>query len=80
MSSEKFAENFNYTPHHWRLALTEIIAEKKIFPIKVGFRSIIHGTEYIIAAVDWSKEEATLVNTLDMKTTLTASFADVFVQ
>lgn len=80
MSSEKFSATFGYYSKHWKLALADIVSERKNFPIKVGFRSIIKDTEYVIVSVDWSKEEVTLVNTADMITTITLSFSDVFVQ
>jgi len=80
LSTEKFEKEFEYSPLHWKMALTEIISDKKIFPIKVGFRSIINEKEYVIASLDWSKEEVTLINTEDMKTRISLSFSDVIVQ
>jgi dTDP-4-dehydrorhamnose reductase len=80
LSSLKFSIRFEYIPPHWKVALTEVVSENRASPIKVGFRSIIDETEYIIVSSDWSKEEVTLLNTVDMKTTITLSYSDVIVQ
>lgn len=80
LSSTKFSTEFGVIPFHWKGALTEIVSENRLSPIKVGFRSIINGDEYVIASSDWSKEEVTLLNTADMKSTLTLSYSDVIVQ
>ena len=66
MSCNKFATTFNYTPLHWKTALTEIIAEKKISPIKVGYLVEIEDEKCIIAAVDWSKKECVISKLKDM--------------
>ena len=80
LSSVKFATEFGHIPVHWKVALAEVVSENMMAPIKIGFRSIINDDEYVIVSLDWSKEEVTLLNTADMKSTITLSYSEVIVQ
>jgi dTDP-4-dehydrorhamnose reductase len=58
MSSEKFADTFGIFPLHWKNALTEVISESKIIPIKVGDSVMLEGVPHIIITTDWLKRIA----------------------
>ena len=75
MSSEKFINIFSYRPLHWKLALREIVLERKIVPIKVGdIVAIKDSVEHIIVATDWLKRIAKLSPLTDMKTIIELPF------
>ena len=74
MSSEKFSKAFSYRPMHWKNALTEIVSERKILPIKVGDRVITEGVEHVIVSTDWQKRVANLSPIDDMKKTVEFPF------
>jgi dTDP-4-dehydrorhamnose reductase len=78
MSSQKFTETFRFIPMHWKNALAEVISEKHISPVKVGYISNLHGNQYVIASVDWSKREAVLAEIQDMRNILTINFDDLY--
>jgi dTDP-4-dehydrorhamnose reductase len=77
LSSLKFFEYFGYMPMHWKNALSEIISEKKITPIKVGYLTDIAGAKYVIASVDWSKQECVLASVNDMENCFSLEFKDL---
>ena len=58
MSSEKFAETFGLFPLHWKNALTEVIKESKIIPIKVGDNVMLEGVPHVVVTTDWMKRIA----------------------
>ena len=66
MSSDKFSKTFNYVPAHWKNALKEVIAERKIIPVKVGDIVQMNNTAHIIVATDWLKRIATIVDSNDL--------------
>ena len=68
LSSGKFSATFGYTPLHWKLALREIIAERKIVPIKVGDVVVSGSVKHVIVSTDWLKRVAKLSPLDDMKT------------
>lgn len=78
MSSVNFAEDFGYLPMHWKNALAEVISEKKISPIKVGYITVRAGERYIIAAVDWAKEECVISEYDNMEKFFTLNFTDLY--
>jgi dTDP-4-dehydrorhamnose reductase len=77
LSSLKFTEEFEYIPMHWKNALTEIIQEKKISPIKVGYLTTIAGVKYVVASVDWAKKECTIAEINNMQKFLKLNFEDL---
>lgn len=77
LSSIKFSNNFNYFPMHWKNALKEVVAEKKITPVKVGYLTTMNDTRFVIASVDWSKEECVIADIDDMGNYLTLNFNEV---
>lgn len=78
MLCKKFVKEFGFIPQHWKNALSEVIAEKKITPIKVGYVSILEDTQYVIASVDWSKKEVVLAEINNMQNTLIKNFDDLY--
>jgi dTDP-4-dehydrorhamnose reductase len=74
LSSSKFSATFGYTPLHWKLALREIISERKIIPIKVGDIVVSGSTKYVIVSTDWLKRVAKLSPLGDMKIIREMSF------
>jgi hypothetical protein len=46
--------------------------------VKVGYISNLHGNQYVIASVDWSKREAVLAEIQDMRNILTINFDDLY--
>jgi len=78
LSSMKFSAAFNIMPMHWKSALAEIISEKKISPIKVGYLSEIGGKKYIIASVDWSKRDCVIAEINNMNNFFTLTFEDLY--
>lgn len=60
MSSDKITKNFNIRPWHWKTALTEIVSDRKIIPIKVGDNVTSGDVTYIIVSTDWLKRIAKL--------------------
>lgn len=74
MSSEKFAVAFGHFPKHWKNALREIIAERKIVPIKVGDIVVSEETKHIIVSTDWLKRTAMVSPIEDMKKTVEMPF------
>lgn len=78
MLSRKFVKEFGFVPMHWKNALAEIISEKLISPIKVGYISVYHGEEYVIASVDWSKKEVVLAEINNMQNTLIKNFDELY--
>jgi dTDP-4-dehydrorhamnose reductase len=75
MSSEKFSQVFNYAPMHWKNSLKDVVAERKIVPVKVG--DIVmseNNKECVIISTDWLKKKA-LISPLDnMKTYIEVPF------
>ena len=67
LNSKKFSTTFGYTPLHWKLALREIVAERKIMPIKVGDIVIFEDEKYVIVSTDWLKRIAKLSPFEDMR-------------
>jgi dTDP-4-dehydrorhamnose reductase len=78
MLAKKFVEEFGFIPLHWKNALAEIVSEKHISPIKVGYISVVDGEEYIIASVDWSKKEVVLAEINNLRNTLTKNFEELY--
>ena len=78
LSSQKFMETFGYFPMHWKNALTEIISEKKISPIKVGYTTTLFDQPYIVVSVDWSKEECVLAEVGNLKNFINLNFKDLY--
>jgi len=78
LSSMKFYGEFGMMPMHWKGALAEIISEKKISPIKVGYLTNIADKKYIIASVDWSKRECVLAEINNMTNFFTLTFEDLY--
>lgn len=78
MSSQKFIHVFGFTPMHWKNALAEVISEKRISPVKVGYLSILGGKEYVIASVDWAKKEVVLALLSDMRKTICTDFEKLY--
>jgi dTDP-4-dehydrorhamnose reductase len=58
LSSEKFANTFNYYPKHWKNALRDVISKRKIVPIKVGDIVISNDIKHIIVSTDWLRRVA----------------------
>lgn len=67
LSSGKFSTTFGYTPLHWKLALREVITERKIIPIKVGDIVQSGSVKHVIVSTDWLKRVAKLSPLDDMK-------------
>lgn len=67
MSSEKFANTFGHFPKHWKNALKDVVAERKITPIKVGDVVISEEVKHIIVSTDWLKRTAMVAPLEDMK-------------
>jgi len=67
MDSRKFEKTFGYRPLHWKTALTQVVAERKILPIKVGDLVQAESGEHVIVATDWLKRIAKLSPMSDMK-------------
>lgn len=67
MNSRKFTETFGYQPSHWKNALKEILAERKIIPIKVGDTVISDHEEHVIVSTDWLKRTAKISPLENMK-------------
>lgn len=65
MSSDKFSKTFNYVPAHWKNALREVVAERKIVPVKVGDIVKMNNKDHVIVATDWLKRIATITDTDD---------------
>jgi dTDP-4-dehydrorhamnose reductase len=74
MSSEKFANSFGYFPMHWKNALKEIVAERKIVPVKVGDIVMTENKECVIVSTDWLKKKALISPMDDMKTYIEVPF------
>lgn len=74
MNSDKFIRTFQARPWHWKTALTEIVSERKISPIKVGDKVISGDMEHVIVSTDWLKRIAKLSPVDDMKTTVELPF------
>jgi dTDP-4-dehydrorhamnose reductase len=58
MSSEKFARTFGHFPAHWKNALREVIAERKVIPVKVGDVVMLKEIPHVIVSTDWLKKMA----------------------
>jgi len=67
MSSRKFELAFGCRPLHWKSALLQIVADRKILPIKVGDVVQSGKVEHIIVSTDWLKRVAKLSPIDDMK-------------
>lgn len=80
MSSAKFANSFGYLPQHWKNALREIVATRKIVPIKVGDRVISDDVQHIIVSTDWLKRTAMISPVDDMKKSKEVSFDTLSIQ
>jgi len=74
MSSVKFLNTFGYVPLHWKLALTEIIAERTIVPIKVGDIVLAENVQHVIVSTDWLKRVAKLSPVHEMNTYIELPF------
>jgi dTDP-4-dehydrorhamnose reductase len=74
MSSEKFANTFGYFPMHWKNALKEVVAERRIVPVKVGDIVMTENKECIIVSTDWLKKKALLSPIDDMQTYIEVPF------
>ena len=74
MSSDKFSKTFGYSPMHWKNALKEIVAERKILPVKVGDSVVTPSGEMIVVSTDWLKKIARVAFPLDMNRTLEVPF------
>lgn len=78
MSSQKFIKTFKIAPMHWKNALAEIVSEKKISPIKVGYLVNIMDTKHIIASVDWSKKECVVAEINNMNNFTILGFEEIY--
>jgi dTDP-4-dehydrorhamnose reductase len=78
MSSQKFADTFGIAPMHWKNALAQIVSEKKISPIKVGYIVNIKDTKHVIASVDWSKRECVVAEINNMNNFIALSFDEIY--
>jgi dTDP-4-dehydrorhamnose reductase len=78
LSSMKFYDGFGIMPMHWKSALAEIISEKKISPIKVGYLTEINDKKYIIASVDWSKRDCVIAEINNMNIFFALTFEDLY--
>jgi dTDP-4-dehydrorhamnose reductase len=78
MTSSKFSNAFGLPPMHWKNALLEVISEKKISPVKVGYELNFMNEKFIIASVDWSKREAVIANLKNLSEFLTVTFEDLY--
>ena len=58
LSSFKFSETFNYTPLKWKIALTEMLLERRNLPIKVGDKVISDNQQFIVVSTDWLRKLA----------------------
>jgi dTDP-4-dehydrorhamnose reductase len=74
MTSEKFSKVFGYRPLHWKSALLEIVADRKVIPIKVGDIVVAGSVEHVIVSTDWLKRIAKLSPVEDMKITIELPF------
>lgn len=74
MTSEKFSKVFDCRPLHWKSALTLVVSERKVIPIKVGDVVISGDVEHVIVSTDWLKRVAKLSPIEDMKTTIELPF------
>jgi dTDP-4-dehydrorhamnose reductase len=74
MSSGKFSYEFGYIPQHWKLALTEIVSERTIAPVKVGDIVLAGEVQHVIVSTDWLKRVAKLSPLHDMKTLIELPF------
>jgi hypothetical protein len=74
MSSEKFSKVFGYRPFHWKSALLEIVADRKVIPIKVGDIVVAGSVEHVIVSTDWLKRIAKLSPVENMKVTIELPF------
>jgi dTDP-4-dehydrorhamnose reductase len=74
MSSEKFANTFGYFPAHWKNALREVIAERKIVPIKVGDTVMMDNQLHLIVSTDWLKRVARLALPNDVEKSIEVPF------
>jgi dTDP-4-dehydrorhamnose reductase len=67
MDSRKFEMAFGHRPLHWKSALTEVVSERKVIPIKVGDIVKAGSIEHVIVSTDWLKRIAKLSPVDDMK-------------
>ena len=74
MSSDKFANTFEYTPAHWKNALKEIVSERKTLPVKVGDTVMTQSGEMMVVTTDWLKKIARVAPLMDLTQSIEIPF------
>lgn len=74
LDTTKFSNAFGYVSMHWKNALIEVLAERKIIPIKVGDLVIFEGDSRIVVSTDWIKKVARIARINNMKESIEVEF------
>ena len=74
MSSEKFSNTFMHQPAHWKNALKEVVAERKVLPVKVGDVVIIDDAPHVIVSTDWLKKIARIASPENLNNSIEVPF------